>query len=523
MSAGPLAGQPLLVRALAALAVVQALAGFGVLLLWHLWTILADAPMEMRDGAVLATTIALLDGRNPYALPGLAMTGNVYGIVYPLSVLPFALLLGPGFLAHHLATAAAVWGACFLLWRWLRVRGVARTDALLGCLMVYAGLIYFTGAAARPDGIGVLLMFAALAVMERGEFSARAFAAGLGLSLLAMLAKIYFVWPAFAGASYVFLCRDLRRGFAYGVSAIIATAAAWALIGLVAPGYVAVVLMANLGATTYEVAHLVRQIREWSLFSLPLLAAGAMVLAMRARAGTLRLGGRDPGLMAAMLGFGCVAILGALGGHTGAHLSYLFQLVSPFLAVVVLVAARREPWAVLAFRLSLPIAIVLNAHWFMPPGPARSGNCALAAFEPEAAIASGRRVLATTELAGQLALARQPLAETGHAEYLDRAALATPPAWLRPFVPPQAALAAEWNGLLQGIRDNVAARRYEVIYIGRHPSPLIPRALIAEHYQGGPVPCTNTSEGRAISASLPGAVMPWAQQVWPFEVWTPKP
>src|SRR6185312_1443649 len=48
-----------------------ALLAFAWLLLLHLLMVVTEAPMEMRDGAMLATTAALLDGRNPYAIDGL--------------------------------------------------------------------------------------------------------------------------------------------------------------------------------------------------------------------------------------------------------------------------------------------------------------------------------------------------------------------------------------------------------------------------------------------------------------------
>jgi hypothetical protein len=502
-------------RKLAVPAAWAALAGFALLLALHLQAILADAPMEMRDGAAVATTVALLEGRNPYALPGIATSGNLYGILYPVSVLPFAWAFGPGFLAHHLATAAAIWSACGLVWWRLRASGVGRLDALLGTGLIYAGLVYFTGAAARADGLGVLLMLAALIVMERGGFSTRAFAAGLGLSLLAMLAKIYFVWPAFAVATYVFLCRDLRRGLAYGIAAILATAAAWALIGLLAPGYVAVVLMASIGATSYDAGHLVRQVAEWSLFSLPLLAAGVLALPGRRRV-------RDPGAWAVMFGLGWLAIIGTLGGHKGAHLSYLFQLLTPFLVVAALTAARDRPSAMLAFRLLLPVAILLNAHRFLPVPPVSAADCALSMRAPEAEIARGARVLATAELAGQLALAGRSGAETGHSEYFNDA-LGPRPGWLLPFLPPQPAMTAEWQGLVERIRADVAARRYDVVYVGAHPSVLIPRDLIAEHYARDPPRCPSLDAVQSgDEPPLPGAVMPWSRQAWPFEVWRPR-
>src|SRR3954471_5698719 len=109
-----------------------ALFAFLWLLVLHLAMIVTDAPMEMRDGAMVATTAALLDGRNPFAIDGLMQTGNVYGIGYNLAVLPVAWLLGPGYVAHRLVSGLAIFAACLLLFRWLREAGVGALDALLG-------------------------------------------------------------------------------------------------------------------------------------------------------------------------------------------------------------------------------------------------------------------------------------------------------------------------------------------------------------------------------------------------------
>src|SRR4051812_11202434 len=84
-------------RRLEAAAMMVGGLAFAGLAALHLLMIATDAPMEMRDGAMLATTLALLDGRNPYAIPGLMQTGNVYGIGYPLIALPFCRLLGASY------------------------------------------------------------------------------------------------------------------------------------------------------------------------------------------------------------------------------------------------------------------------------------------------------------------------------------------------------------------------------------------------------------------------------------------
>ena len=52
------------------------LAAFAWLIVLHGTMIMTEAPMEMRDGAMISTTTALLAGHNPYAFPGVLETGN---------------------------------------------------------------------------------------------------------------------------------------------------------------------------------------------------------------------------------------------------------------------------------------------------------------------------------------------------------------------------------------------------------------------------------------------------------------
>jgi hypothetical protein len=476
------------------------LLAFAWLLILHLTMVATDAPMETRDGAMIATTVALLDGRNPYAIDGLMQTGNVYGIGYNLAVLPIAELIGPGYVAHRLVSAFAIFGACLILLRWLRIAGLGIIDSLLGTALAYAGFIYFTGAVVRPDGLGIFLMLAAVEALRRGDCDARSFAACLGLSLLGLACKLYYVWPAFAAASYVFLWRDRRRGFAYGLAAIAATAAALALMQALLPGYGPFVLVANLRDVDYDAAWLLRQIGDWALFDLPLvLALAASLLLERARIG------RDFGLFGGMSLLGTLALLGILGGHTGAHLSYFFQLLTPYLVVVALAKAARHKFALGLFRLSLPVAILANAHWF-PLDPVRIAKAGDDFSVARDLIRSSRESLATSEFAGILAEARRPVADTGHSAYLVNAAR-PPPAWLQKFVPPASAIRAEWEAEGAAIRAGVDQQRYDLALIGRQPSLLFPLDRLVERYE---------------QAGTMTIDMPWALQRWPVILWRPR-
>jgi hypothetical protein len=474
------------------------LLAFLWLLVLHLAMIVTDAPMEMRDGAMVATTAALLDGRNPFAIDGLMQTGNVYGIGYNLAVLPVAWLLGPGYVAHRLVSGLAIFAACLLLFRWLREAGVGALDALLGTALAYAGFLYFTGGVARPDGVGVLLMLAAIEALRRGDCKARGFAGCLCFSLLGLACKLYCVWPAFAGAAYVFLWRDWRRGLAYGLTAIAATAAALLLMQALLPGYGSFVLVANLRDVDYAPSYLLRQLGDWSLFDLPLLACFAASLLIG------RTDFRELGLFGGLSLFGAATLAILLGGHTGAHLSYFFQFLTPYFLVLALSLAVRHASAMAIFRLTLPIAILASAHWF-PLDPGRILRAGEDFFVARRLIAESPSVLATAEFAGPLAEMHRPIADSGHSAYLVNATR-PPPAALRALLPPSAVISEAWETESTAIGDGIARQRYDLALIGA-PSRLFPMDLLARRYQPA---------GSFIID------MPWALQRWPVTLWRPR-
>src|SRR4051812_8085724 len=62
-------------------------------------------PNTYREGALMTTTEALVRGKNPYALALQPQYTNVYGIVYPLFVWPWAKLFGISMVVHRIVVA----------------------------------------------------------------------------------------------------------------------------------------------------------------------------------------------------------------------------------------------------------------------------------------------------------------------------------------------------------------------------------------------------------------------------------
>ncbi|WP_439578653.1 hypothetical protein [Elioraea sp.] len=485
-----------LLTALEGGSVAFALAGFAWLGVVYLRMLVSPAPQEMREGALIVTTLALLEFRNPYALGALAEAANLYGIVYPLAVLPAAWLFGAGLAVHRAVAGLGFALGAWLLHGMLRREGVDRLTAGLAAALVAAGWLYWVGATARPDGIGVALMMAAYAAVAPDPEDPRRFAACLAVSLLGLATKLYFVFPAGVAAAYVFLFRSWWRGLAFGVAVLGGIAVTLALLAILFPGYPVLVLGANLAATGYDLGHLIRQAWDWAVFSLPLLATLGVVAALRLS---------PPPFWSFAALAALAALLLALGGHTGAHMSYFFHLLSPPLALAVLGAGARWPEPRLAFALALPVAMLASAPWFLlDPDRLTAAEARIAVAGR--LIAAAQTPLVTTELAALAALDGKPTPETGHSEYFADAIAVVPPRLLAPLWLPRETIARELADLARAVEDGLAARRFDVVLANRGSILVRREALQRAGY-------------RVVDRIE--VEMAWSFQRWTVDVWRP--
>lgn len=463
--------------------------------------VVSPAPQEMREGALLIATMSVLDGQNPYALATLPGPANVYGILFPVLAAPFALVFGTGLPALRLANAAGLLVATAILWRACRRQGATPAMAGLGTAMALLGWLYWVTATARPDGVALALMMAALLVFAANPLRTRNFLLCLAFSLLAFSAKLYFVFPAFFAAAFVFLRGHFRRGLTYGAAAGLALLATMWGLGLAFPGWLAVAIGANLSATAFDHDHLLRQLRDYARFSPPLLVlAAVLVIGWRPRWAQLDFWGFTALASTA-------ALLVKLGGHPGAYLTYFFHMLTPPLVVVLTGAAGARLLPRRAMLLAFPLVFLLNTHLF--PWQWSRFAAGEAAFAQAAQMIGGaRNPLATTEFAPLLVAAGHPAPENGHSEYFEYVLDQAPPFFLAPIWPPRAVLAERLEALRGGIAQGLAERRYDLVLANPFPFGLLPRAVLEANY---------VQEG-AIALD-----MPWGDQRWTAGIWRPRP
>lgn len=265
------------------------------------------------------------------------------------------------------------------------------------------------------------------------------------------------------------------------------------------PAYVTLSIAANAQSGYGDAGHLFEQTSDWLLFSLPLtvglIFAGVReVERIRARVAWRR----TPSVFAfASVANACVFFYW-LGWHPGAHMTYLFQIVTPVLAPALLPAVSGRGWPRACVALALPVCMAASAHYF-PLSFGRFADAEATFARVDRAIASHRDVLGSTEVAGLLALRGRPVVDSGQSQYFTEAIGDS----VIPGTLPAAALRERWRKMFDRMQGDLQARRFDLVVRSRR-NGLIPQELAADDYR------------IVDTASLAFA---WAGQSWPVDLW----
>ncbi|HEX7796536.1 MAG TPA: hypothetical protein VF456_19375 [Vicinamibacterales bacterium] len=499
-------------RRIATIAAGTAALMCGWLVILHLRMIVSPAPQEMREGAMIWLTRLVLEGRNPYVLSELPASSYAYGIVYRAVVLPFARLFGNGYTVHRAVSAVSIAGACAVLYHLLRRQGTTFLLSAIGVMLFYASSVYFVAPLARPDGLGVFFCLASIACLfttdklrlkpDTTDLTAGWFAAGLIFGLLALLTKIYLAFPPFIMSLYVFLFVSPKRGLMYGVATLTAAIVTLYTMTLFYPAYITMSLVDNMNsAAYYNLDHMKRQTLDWLLYSLPLTVA-LVILLVRAvmRTSPAQWIRSTPSPFAFAAAVNATVFFCIFAGHAGAHMTYMFHLVTPLLLLAMWPSFDERSWAGAMVAIALPIAFIANAHYFpLTFGRFRAAEATFAQLSD--VIRAHQCVLGSTEVAGPLALAGQPVFDSGHSQYFGEAAIKS----RIPGLVPAESIDARWKAFLTEIKSGIVDGRFDLIIRNRRPG-LIPDRLVAAHYK------------RVATIDVD---LPWGAQRWPLDLWEP--
>ncbi len=300
----------------------------------------------LREGAIMMSTDALLKGLNPFAMELQPQYANVYGILYPLAVWPWAKIFGQGLLVHRAVTAFFIIASCvlvFLVQKRMKVPFLMNAWAVL---MLYASLLYPGTSTPCVDSgaMGMFLFLLTIFVPWFREYSYPSLILSVLCGTLAFYTKGYTVLGIVVMASYVFFFVSKIKGLAYTLLWIALMSISIPLVNMALPAYFdnCFFVSANMTASWSSMERLTMQIHLYTgLHFWILLLAGALLVWYAFQ--KPKLSWKIPLVLYAGL-WSMLILYTSLGRHNGATLWYFFQLLSPFLLISMAWLFSRHPF-----------------------------------------------------------------------------------------------------------------------------------------------------------------------------------
>ena len=346
----------------------------AALLYNHYQVIHFPHPLDYNEAAMLTVTEPIVDGGNPFARENQPARTSVYPVLVNMLAAPLTTVFGNTLLLHRVISLVFIAASSLLICGLVVKKTGSRTSGFVAAVFAYAGFLYYSTPISGPNGLGLFLFLATIAVPWFTNFSRRGLAVAIVLGVLAFYTKQYFMAGLGYVALYLFLARSKRAGVVFGVAFTVVLVLTIPLVAALAPYYFDITFFSVGQAgliSSFEV--MFKQAWEYSGYVYPFYLVIALYLGslvMRRGATVSRDGASalinlkelDAPLLSRGVDYFVLCLLCstfifvfALGKNPGNYLSYLFQLVSPFLVIVVIAwMARMGGLVVLCQLLLLP-------------------------------------------------------------------------------------------------------------------------------------------------------------------------
>lgn len=338
----------------------------------HFQLILYPAPLDLNEGAQVSTTALFASGGSPYSLASQPVRMMVYTPAFNVFVAPFTFLFENSLTLHRVLNGLflCLTLALFVLVYRRAADGAGYSLSVFG--LVYAGFLYYSTPIASPNGLGLFLFFLAIFVPWLKKFSTTSLAFSIVLGILAFYTKQYFIACIGYVALYLFVAVSKKKGVIYFLAAFFTLISSLVVLQAKWPFFLDNTVWSNVTVlemvSSWKTLH--AQILEYAVVNSPylLLLAVCLFSAWRTKShGAIKVpesigAGERAGKYAIdidlldfeqpllrqapsvfWVGFtaSLVVVFLVLGRNPGNHLTYFFQIVSPFLHVGLLLLASR--------------------------------------------------------------------------------------------------------------------------------------------------------------------------------------
>ena len=504
-------------------------------LLWHHWQIItAQVPLDLYEGTMVLITGIIAEGGNPYTSEFQPQAADVYPPLYNMLAALLSQLFDNNFQLHRALSAFFIAVACatcgFATWR----QCSAWQYAFAAGVLWYAALLFYATPVSSTNAPGVALFLACLVIPWCYRFSAASLAVALVCGLLSFYTKQYFILCMAILCLYLFLYVSMVRALVLGFCFASALVASLALVHASSPYYLDNTLFAPAAAiqglqdSSILLMQLGFYLRTYMGLLLALLLVVLSALRHKGWRGLLSrnlafAGGGWSGPLLCQkadlywfsLFWSTMAIVFWLGRNPGNYMTYLFQLMSPFLLIAGMSAIARaglRPWV------AVPLLLLTFYHsWDILH---KDFSVDMENWRKiEGLIDTSDEVLATQMLVVAQLERGKPVYQDGHTFYFPMAF--SKPDWLR-NADPKAQVEVVWEDYVTGMYRKIQRREFDYILISpwemrgiflRNPPPfenVAGKKFLTRHYcKIDKLPLSMTDRHGA--------------GTWDIQVWQPRP
>jgi len=492
------------------------------LIAYH-WLIISNPyPAEYREGAMLMTTDLLLKGGNPFALANQPQYTNVYGILYHWLILPFAKVFGPTLFVHRMAAGMFIGAACLSLFMVMRFMGIEVLSSIIGVLFFYSHLIFpsTTTPLAGPHSLGVFLFILSIYIPLIFRFSYVSLAMSVILALLGFYAKIYYFLGAPYLTLYLFLFVSKKKSLLYGITSLAGLIISIVIMNHYSDCYFNNTVFNNVTNAGNFLNHCHKQFIAYFQYYQGfyyVVAASVVYLLVSLRAKR----GNGVGIISfdflnlhkPLLSFNfdlslfCLICSTAIiyfkmGQHGGSWLAYLFQLISPFLIVVVFNLLKKlKAYTIIALLfLVMTLSVVVRLHF-----PLKFEDGGSEWQKIEALISVHQNIFNTPAIVPLLIEQNKNVVDSGSSEYFGAGTIRRTGFGIN--FKPDIRIAEKYYEYFNKINDDIHNKRYDLMIITRNWAPLVSGDIVHSYDYVAAVP----------------VAMPFTRQNWELTIWKPKP
>ncbi len=327
---------------------------FLALLYNHFQLITYKVPLDYNEAAMLSITATIAAGENPYSLQNQPAGGSGYPVLYNGIAALASQAFGNTLVLHRAITGIFILTSCLLIFFVTNKISQSPRNSFAASILLYAGLLYYATPIASPTSLGLFLFLLSLFIPWFYGFSNRSLIAALILGVMAFYGKQYFVASLGYIALYLFIAISKKKGLLFSVFSILIFTLSLALVNQTSPYFLDNTIFTVKNATDLFASNqtMLIQLFQYGQIYMPLLIVLGMQLLFKdlvkdqtQEQGTAKkvsrrfadlveldapLFSRKPDYIWYCFACSLVVIVFGIGKHPGNHLSYLFQMLSPF-------------------------------------------------------------------------------------------------------------------------------------------------------------------------------------------------